>query len=74
MAAAALGVGDKARALDWLERGVRDHTFYLVFLGCEPTWDVLRAEPRFQALIRQVGVVTPRAGAGRPARQATPPG
>ncbi len=54
LALAALGAGDKSLALDWLERGVREHSFYLVFLNDDPLFDPLRNEPRFQAMLRQL--------------------
>ena len=67
IAAAALAVGDTDRALTLLERAARDHSFYIVFLGVDQAWDALRDHPRFLALIRQVGVVQWRLGAGRAA-------
>jgi TolB-like protein/Flp pilus assembly protein TadD len=47
--------GDKARALDWLEKGpaVRDPS--MVYLGIG-WYDSLRAEPRFQALLRKMNL------------------
>ena len=54
LAQSALGAGDKQLALDWLERGVREHSFYLAFVNADPLYDPLRAEPRFQALMRQL--------------------
>ncbi len=48
--------GDKARTLDWLEKGyeVRDpNTLYLA----NPYWfDALRSEPRYQALLRRMNL------------------
>jgi TolB-like protein len=54
LALAALGAGDTPLALDWLERGVRDHSFYLVFLNDDPLFDPLRSEARFAAILRQL--------------------
>ncbi|HVE33541.1 MAG TPA: protein kinase [Gemmatimonadaceae bacterium] len=54
LAQSALGAGDKQLALDWLERGVREHSFYLAFVNADPLYDPLRTEPRFQALMRQL--------------------
>jgi serine/threonine-protein kinase len=53
-ALSALGAGDNQLALDWLERALREHSFYLVFINAEPLYDRLRTEPRFQALLRQL--------------------
>ena len=54
LAQAALGTGNKQLALDWLERAVRDHSFYLLFINADPAYASLRNEPRFQALLRQL--------------------
>jgi eukaryotic-like serine/threonine-protein kinase len=54
LALSALGAGDTSLALDWLERGVREHSFYLVFLNDDPLFDPLRSQPRFQAILRQL--------------------
>jgi serine/threonine-protein kinase len=54
LAQAALGAGNKQLALDWLERAVRDHSFYLFFINDDPAYAALRNEPRFQAILRQL--------------------
>jgi eukaryotic-like serine/threonine-protein kinase len=50
-----IGLGDTAQALDWLERGYRERSFYLVFLN-DPIYDPLRKSARFQAMVRGVGL------------------
>jgi serine/threonine-protein kinase len=47
--------GAKKEALDWLERAYEDHDPNLPFLGM-PVWDPLRDEPRFQELLRRMGL------------------
>jgi TolB-like protein len=47
--------GDKAHALDWLERAYEVRDPGLPYLG-SPDYDPLRAEPRFQALLRKMGL------------------
>jgi serine/threonine-protein kinase len=54
----ALGLGDSATALDWLERGYRQRSFYLVLLN-DPFYDSLHGSPRFQAIVRGVGLRIP---------------
>jgi hypothetical protein len=46
------GLGDKGKALDWLERAYRERSSLLVFALREPRLASLRSEPRFAALIR----------------------
>jgi TolB-like protein len=44
--------GDTARALDWLDRAMRDRDLYLAYTKVNPFFDPLRNEPRFQAIQR----------------------
>jgi TolB-like protein/tetratricopeptide (TPR) repeat protein len=45
------GLGDRANALDWLERAFADRSHWLVWLALDPRFDDLRAEPRFKGII-----------------------
>ena len=44
--------GDKARALDWLDKAVRDRDPYLAYTKVNIFFDPLRKEPRFEAIER----------------------
>lgn len=46
--------GDKAKALDALEQALADREGWMVWLNVEPALDILRAEPRFIAIIEKV--------------------
>jgi eukaryotic-like serine/threonine-protein kinase len=48
--------GDRARALDWLEKACDERDPNMVYLGIHPVVDPLRAEPRFKALLRRMGL------------------
>jgi TolB-like protein/Tfp pilus assembly protein PilF len=50
------GLGDRENALAWLERGFQEHDVRLIFLKVDPKWNNLRSEPRFQDLMRRVGL------------------
>ena len=50
------GLGEKDQAFEWLQRGVRERSTFLVYSGWEPRLDPLRTDPRFQALLRQIGL------------------
>jgi|SRR5580658_1794338 DNA-binding winged helix-turn-helix (wHTH) protein len=50
------GLGDRARALDLLERAFAERDVWLTWLGVEPRFDALRTEPRFQRLLRGIGL------------------
>jgi serine/threonine-protein kinase len=58
------GVGDKAQAIEWLERAYQEHDFSLVFLEVAPWFENLRGEARFQQLLRRM-LLPERAGPGR---------
>ncbi len=48
--------GEKDRALDFLEKAYQERDSLLVFLHLEPGFDPIRSDPRFQDLVRRVGV------------------
>jgi tetratricopeptide (TPR) repeat protein len=50
--------GDRAQALDWLERAYQERNPSMPFIGCDSVFDPLRSEPRFQALLRKMGLPT----------------
>jgi DNA-binding winged helix-turn-helix (wHTH) protein/TolB-like protein/tetratricopeptide (TPR) repeat protein len=50
------GLGEREETLTWLERGYRQREPRMVFLKAEPKWNNLRDDPRFQDLIRRVGL------------------
>jgi TolB-like protein/DNA-binding winged helix-turn-helix (wHTH) protein/Tfp pilus assembly protein PilF len=49
-------VGDKECAFEWLERGFEERDDLMTDLKVEPVFDGLRPDPRFQDLIRRVGI------------------
>jgi tetratricopeptide (TPR) repeat protein len=50
------GLGDKEQTLAWLERAYQQRVHNMIFLKVEPELDGLRSEPRFAALVQQVGL------------------
>jgi serine/threonine-protein kinase len=51
-----LGLGDKEKALDWLEKCYQDQDGVCWQLKMDQLYDGLRNEPRFQALLKNVGL------------------
>jgi hypothetical protein len=49
------GLGERERALLWLERAYSARDVHLVYLTVDPKWDSYRADPRFEALLVRCG-------------------
>ena len=48
--------GADSDALDWLEKAVQEHSTWLPELKADATWDHLRSQPRFIALLEKIGL------------------
>jgi serine/threonine protein kinase/tetratricopeptide (TPR) repeat protein len=51
-----IGLGDNQRALDWMERAYDERRGWMAYLNVHPIVDSLRGEPRFQSLVRKMGL------------------
>jgi serine/threonine-protein kinase len=51
-----LGIGENDHALSWLEKAYAQHSNAMTALRVEPRYDILRGDPRFQNLMRRVGL------------------
>ena len=56
MAALQVRLGEFNAAFESLERGYTKREAELIYLKVDPNWDDLRSDPRFQDLIRRVGL------------------
>jgi hypothetical protein len=45
---------EKEKAIQYLQQNVREHGAYLQFIGADRTWDTVRREPGFQAILREL--------------------
>jgi serine/threonine-protein kinase len=54
------GLGEAERALDLIEQSVAERNWFVRLLKCEPMFDPLRAQPRFQAILEKVGLAPPK--------------
>jgi len=50
------GLGDKGRALEWLEKAYEERSPSLNLLKLSPAFTSLRGEPRFVAMVRSLGM------------------
>jgi serine/threonine-protein kinase len=51
-----LGLGDTRGALDWAERAVAERRGWPLYFRVNPVVDPLRGDPRFQDLLRRIGI------------------
>jgi Tfp pilus assembly protein PilF len=49
-----IGLGEKTKALEWLEIGFQRRSDEMAFLKVDPGLDLLRGEPRFRALLAKM--------------------
>jgi TolB-like protein/DNA-binding winged helix-turn-helix (wHTH) protein/Flp pilus assembly protein TadD len=58
MAQIYVGLGEKGKAFEWLEKGYERHSLGLagVDLKVDPVWDPLRSDPRFADLLRRMNL------------------
>ena len=50
-----LGLGEPELALDCLEKGLEERSYWMVFLNTDPVYDPIRFESRFQQLLDRMG-------------------
>lgn len=60
LAMVAIGLGDTAGALDWLDRGRDQRSFYLPLVAADPIYEPLHRNARFLQLVRAIGLDIPR--------------
>jgi tetratricopeptide (TPR) repeat protein len=51
-----IGLGEDDRAIEYLEKSYEEHSHWLIYLHIDPSMDGLRSNPRFQDLLRRVGL------------------
>jgi hypothetical protein len=71
IAAVYCALGEKHRAFEWLERAYRERDTGLADLKILPTFNRLHGEPRFQELLRRIGLPTANSYPSKGARRLT---
>jgi len=57
-ATAYIRLGDKEQAFAWLDRAVQERNSFALEFKINPIYDKLRDDPRFQDLLRRVGLMS----------------
>jgi serine/threonine protein kinase/Tfp pilus assembly protein PilF len=52
-----LALDEREEGLTWLEKGYAQHSSMMTWLKVDPRFDKVREEPRFQELMRRVGLI-----------------
>jgi serine/threonine protein kinase/predicted Zn-dependent protease len=56
IAAAHARLGEKDAAFEWLERAFQERETFLVYFKVHPLFEGLRGDPRFDALVKRIGI------------------
>ena len=51
-----LGLGNSDETFDWMERALKERSSPLLYQNIEPALDPLRSDPRFQDLLKRIGL------------------
>jgi hypothetical protein len=55
-------MGDKKKAYEWFDKGIKDRADCMIWLLVEPFMDPLRNDRRYRELIQYIGLATGKAG------------
>jgi DNA-binding SARP family transcriptional activator/TolB-like protein/Flp pilus assembly protein TadD len=53
-----VGLGDGDQAIEWLQRAYQERDAWLIWLKADPVFDSLRSDPRFQDILRRIGLAS----------------
>jgi TolB-like protein/Tfp pilus assembly protein PilF len=56
IAAIYAGLGERDRAMAWLEKAAEERAFHLIYIKVRPEFAPLRSDPRFEDLLRRIGL------------------
>ena len=51
-----IALGDRDRAIDWMEKAYNERRGWMAYLNVHPVLDSVRGEPRFKVLVRKMGL------------------
>jgi tetratricopeptide (TPR) repeat protein len=56
IAAMYIALGENEEAWNWLGKAYEEHSYFLTWIKVLPPYDIVRSDPRFQALLKKVGL------------------
>jgi tetratricopeptide (TPR) repeat protein len=51
-----VALGDKEHAFEYLQKAVDERAGWLAFIQVDPIWDPIRSDPRFDAILKKIGL------------------
>jgi hypothetical protein len=51
-----IGLGDRDKAFEWMEKSYQDRTNGMAWLAVWPGFDPIRTDPRFDIYLRRIGL------------------
>ena len=51
-----MGLGERDQALEWLAKAYEERSGFLVYIKCDRRFDALHSDPRFESLLKRVGL------------------
>ena len=52
------GFGDTDRVFEWLEKAYEERDMSLIYINCEYEFEEVRSDPRFNILLKKIGLIT----------------
>jgi Flp pilus assembly protein TadD len=52
-----IGLGERDHAMQWLSQSYQDRSSHMVYAKVDPLLDPVRSDPRFSALLHQMGLL-----------------
>ncbi|HEX9902079.1 MAG TPA: protein kinase [Acidobacteriota bacterium] len=56
IAAVYVGLGENARAFEWLSKALEERSGFLIYIKCDRRFDGLRSDPRYEVLLKRIGL------------------
>jgi serine/threonine protein kinase/tetratricopeptide (TPR) repeat protein len=56
IAAVYIGLGEKDQAFEWLSKALEERSGFLVYIKCDRRFGGLRSDPRYEALLKRIGL------------------
>jgi len=56
IAAVYVGLGEKDQVFEWLSKAFEERSGFLIYIKCDRRFDGLRYDPRYEALLKRVGL------------------